>query len=507
MKERFHSDVFKFRGRITLTDLSFLPTKLWRSNALGRIFYDISTIPVRGLNWTEIYTESLTTGFYDEQKQYSGFLGLIQHNLTDYAFQVVRTDAIVEDSIYVGPAIYSGSSYIVSKTEMFNYENDVQITQVVKHFNKIAWLYLAIICSLITISCICMYIVLSNDELTPRKVAHISKKPIWRWLEILSCQQSISFDTASTSITWLATSFGCFVIVSGYLLSFMSCDQVAKQPRPYIDTLEALLSAEFRIPPTAFTNFFVYQELMDPKNGSKMYHLAELIKEKNGFVNAEKTMKDFGQTSKLMFDLIGSIDRAEKTLVLESLFWNLLWFRLFCGLDSVKASEMIVSEPFNEGVLTYFFNKRLPADVIRYMEYHGRNAAEFSLAAEAMKSLADYVISALLNSNFKTLRCFKKLKDNELFDLKYDDTTLEPYRSTFQSFIWALCFSTLVLIAGQLIYLHASSTERKLFTRRKVRKRDPSTFHASKLRVYCRHLQLRIVSSDELIRHLKTTTE
>ncbi|KAI1290920.1 hypothetical protein HDE_07839 [Halotydeus destructor] len=430
---------------------------------------------------------------------------MIQRNETDYAFQVVRTDAIVGDSIYVGPAIYSGSSSIISKTPLFNYENDVQITQVVSHFNKIAWLYLVIICSLITIICICMYIVLSNDELTPEKVAHISRKPIWRWLEILSCQQSISFDTASTSITWLATSFGCFVVVSGYLLSFMSCDQVAKQPLLYIDTLEALLSPEFRISPTAFTNFFVYQELMDPKNGSKMYHLAELIREKDGFLNAEEAMKDFGRTSMLMFDLIGHIDRAEKTLVLESLFWSLLWFRLFCGLDPVKASEMIVSEPFNEGVLTYFFNKRLPADVLRYMDYHGRNAAEFSLTAEAMKSLSDYIISDMLNSNFNTMRCFKELKDNELYDSKFDDATLEPYRSTFQSFIWALCFSTLVLISGQLIYLYVNSTRRRLFARRKVRKRDPSTFRASKLRVYCRHLQLRMVRNDELIQHLKST--
>ncbi|KAI1290921.1 hypothetical protein HDE_07838 [Halotydeus destructor] len=186
---------------------------------------------------------------------------------------------------------------------------------------------------------------------------------------------------------------------------------------------------------------------MNPKTGSKMYHLAELIKEKNGFVNAENAMKDFSQTSMLMFNLIGNIDRGEKTLVTESLFWNLLWFREFCGLNPVKASEMIVSEPFDEGVLTYFFNKRLPADVIRYMDYHGRNAVEFSLITEAVKSLADYIISALLNNNFNTLRCFKKLKDNELYDLKFNDATLEPYRSTFQSFIWALSFSTLVLIA------------------------------------------------------------
>ncbi|KAI1290813.1 hypothetical protein HDE_07835 [Halotydeus destructor] len=422
IKERFHADVFKFQGRIALTELAFLRTRNWSTNSLARIFYDISTIPIRGLNWTETYTASMTTGFYDEQRRYSGFLGQIQRNETDYAFQVVRTDAIVCDLIYVGPAIYSGASHIISKTEMFNYYDDVQLTDVVRNFKTIAWLYLAILCLLINFICISIYLVLSSDK-------------------------------------------------------------VAKQPRPYINTVEALLSPEFRIAPTVFTNFFVYQKLRDPENGSQMYHLAELIKEKYGFVDAEHATKDVVQTNKLMIDLIGEIDRGEKTLVIESLFWNLLWFRLFCGLDSVKASEMIVSEPFAEGVLTYFFNKLLPADVIRYMDYHGRNAAEFSLTAEALKSLADYVISALLNSNFDTLRCFKKLKDNELYDLKFDDTTMKPYRSTFQSFIWALGFSTLGLVAGQVSYFYVSSTQRKLFVkpneRDKLRKREPSTLRPS----------------------------
>ncbi|KAI1290908.1 hypothetical protein HDE_07834 [Halotydeus destructor] len=379
----------------------------------------------------------------------------------DYAFQVVRTDAIVDDNIYVGPAVHSGSANIMSKTPRFKMVS-VQVADVVRHFKMADWGNLGIICFLVFGVSSFMYATLSRETPTVRDVALAAGKQVWNYFEILTAQGTVARDHVSTTIVWMVMSLGTFVIVSGYLLNFMSCDQVAKEPVPLIDSLEAQLSPKFRhVGPTLFKNFFLYQKLVQPEPGTQLSLLAQLIEENGEYVDAEATDQN---STDGKYRLLDELDRGEKTMISESIFWDSFSHRFLCAMNSTKANDVFESEPFNEGVLAYFFNKRLPVDVIRYLDYHARNAAELGVTKQRVVSATSFAIASYLNDNYAMLRCCTGLKDDES-DSIFIDAGISSYKSTFDYFACALVVSLVALVAEMSSQLMPSRRIQPMFER------------------------------------------
>ncbi|KAI1290909.1 hypothetical protein HDE_07833 [Halotydeus destructor] len=441
-----------------------MPTRRRSEAALGQMFYDTASTPVRGLNCTEMYSKVLSSGYYNGSGKYSGLLGMLQRDEIDYAFQIVRTDAIIDDNIYAGPAVYSGSSYIISKTLKFKNVN-IEVADVVRHFTMVAWEYLGIICFVVSVVSSFMYATLSRKTSTVRDVALVGSKQVWNYFEILTAQGMVARDHVSTSIAWVVTSLGTFIIVSGYLLNFMSCDQVAQEPQPLIDSLEAQLSPNFRhVGPTVFNNFFLYQKLIKPEPGTQLYVLAQLIKEKGKFIDAEASAKKGSLDN--MYRLIDEIDRGKKTMISESVFWDLISHRVLCASSSTKVIDVIVSQPFNEGVLTYFFNKRLPGEVIRYLDYHARNAVELGVTNQRVVSSASYMIASYFNDNYDTMRCYTGLRDDEMDSLEFVDAGIPAYKSTFFYCVCALAVSFSALVVEMSSQWMSSGRIQPMFEQR-----------------------------------------
>ncbi|KAI1290899.1 hypothetical protein HDE_07830 [Halotydeus destructor] len=447
IKQRFSKDVYQYPCRVILTDYSFLRTRNRNQDAIGQRFYELSSAPVRGLNCSESYKNILNSGIYDENGNYSGLLGILQRDEADYAFQLVRTDAIVDDNIYVGPAIYSGSASIVSKTARYRIL-DIEVTDVVRQFHAVTWAYLGIIAFTIMAACSLMYLALTKNELTRLQTAEVWKKPAWTFWEILISQVNFKYDYGCTSATRLVAAIGVFVVISSYLLNFMSCDQVTKQPLPLIDSLEAQLSHRFRsVVPTSYTNFFLYQKLLKSEPGTQLYDLDQLIREKGTYLDAEAYSKTPEKIQALVLGLLDDIDRGNRTIISETVFWDLISIQMLCALDSTKLIDVTVSEPLNEGVLTFFFNKRLPADVIRYLDYHARNSVEFSVTVQRVISAGNYLIEKYFVDDLDTMRCYKRLKDAELDNLEFFNARIKTYKDTIIYCAWTLATSFVVLVA------------------------------------------------------------
>ncbi|KAI1290879.1 hypothetical protein HDE_07831 [Halotydeus destructor] len=404
-----------------------------KESPLGQLVYDLSLTPIRNLNWTEEYTQE-----------------------ADYALQVVRTDAVIDDTIYVGPALYSGSSYIISKTLKYR-QDDLDITDVFTKFTHIAWAYLALICCTVTIVCSFIYVAFSSETWTLKKATRSCASAAWKFVEMLTAQHSFLLNHVSTSIALITASMGIFFIVSGYFVNILSCDRVAKQPLPVINSLEAQLSPEFsNIGPSAFTNFYLYQKLIKPQRGSDLYHLADLIKKKGFFIDADREMQETVKSNKKIVILIDDMEDSKRSIISESMFWDLVTKRMLCAVNSSKISGVTVSEPFNEGVLTYFFNNRLPSSVKRYVDYHARTSVEFAVTPERVKEIAIYLMKLLLNHNFGTMRCYKELQDSDLDDMQYQNASIEPYTNTFWLSAYALVISTIVLVTESIFGLFST---------------------------------------------------
>ncbi|KAI1290768.1 hypothetical protein HDE_07829 [Halotydeus destructor] len=344
----------------------------------------------------------------------------------DYAFQLVRTDAIFDDNIYVGPAVYTGSANIVSKTSRYRVF-DIEITDIVKQFHVVTWAYLGIITLIVIVVCSCMYLALLSTTLTEHKASLVWIKPTWAFWETLVSQETFQYDFVSTGMTFMLATVGTFVVITGYLLNFMSSDQVAKQPLPLIDSLEAQLSTRFRdVIPTTYTNFFLYQKLLKSTPGTELYDLDQLIKQKGSYIDAENNAKNPLVSQQRMFDWLDEIDRGKRTIISETVFWDLLSIQLLCAINATKVIDVTVSETFNEGVLTFFFNKRLPADMIRYLDYNARNSLEFSVTTERFEKIGYNLIEKYFENRYNTMRCYKRLRDAELdnlgiFRCRYED--------------------------------------------------------------------------------------
>ncbi|KAI1290855.1 hypothetical protein HDE_07822 [Halotydeus destructor] len=313
-KERFPDEVLAFCGRKRFSDRGHLPTKARNEHVHGQLFYELSRTPIWRLNWTETYTTSLTSGHYDEHGNYSGLLGMIQRDEIDYAFQVVQSDAVVSDKIYLGPAVFSASAYKISKTPKFK-EIEAEIMDIIEHFDTQAWVYLGIISILLIAICCLMYIALKSEIFTA-----------------------------------------------------------------------------------------------DDDN-----------------VQASKL-------NAMMYESVISIDEGKKTMISETVFWDLISRRMFCGLNATKIISITVSKPFNEGVLGLFFNSRLPKAVIRYLDYQTRNAVEYAVMSRRVVAVAQYLVSLHFSDDYKTLRCIHQLKDGELDDFSFEAENLKPYHNTF---VWS----------------------------------------------------------------------
>ncbi|KAI1290812.1 hypothetical protein HDE_07832 [Halotydeus destructor] len=196
-----------------------------------------------------------------------------------------------------------------------------------------------------------------------------------------------------------------------------------------------------------------------------MRRLSSLFEKKGLYMNSDSIAQVPTEVARAVSGLFKNINSGEQTLILESVFWNLMWNRLFCSLTPSLASGLIVSQPFDEGVLAFFFNKRLPADVIRYLEYRARNAVEISVTAKAISALSEHIATLYVVDDYTALRCFTQLKASQLDQLTFDDATLQPYRSTFQSLSSALGFSLLVFIAEKLRNFYSISIRRGFFVK------------------------------------------
>ncbi|KAI1290801.1 Hepatic triacylglycerol lipase [Halotydeus destructor] len=375
---------------------------------------------------------------------------IVLTEVADYAFQLVRTDAIVDGNIYVGPAVYTGSASIVSKTPRYKVL-DIEVTDVLQQFRMVTWAYLGIITLIVIGVCSFTYLALLRITSTEHKASLVWIKPAWAFWEILISQETFQCDFVSTGMTLMVAAVGTFFIITGYLLNFMSSDQVAKQPLPLIDSLEAQLSPRFReVIPTTYTNFFLYQKLLKSKPGTQLYDLDQLIQEKGSYIDAEDNANNPEVSQKRIIDLLDEIDRGKKTIISETVFWDLISIQMLCAINATKVIDVTVSETFNEGVLTFFFNKRLPVNMIRYLDYHARNSLEFSLTTERLVRLGYFTMEKFLENSYNTMRCYKRLRDAELDSVEFLDAGMKTYKYTFVYCACALAISSIALVMEML---------------------------------------------------------
>ncbi|KAI1298285.1 hypothetical protein HDE_04232 [Halotydeus destructor] len=92
---------------------------------------------------------------------------------------------------------------------------------------------------------------------------------------------------------------------------------------------------------------------------------------------------------------------------------------MLCAINATKVIDVTLSEPFNEGVVTFFFNKRLPVDLMRYLDYNARTSLEFSMSTERLVRLGYSIMEQYLQHIYNTMRCYNRLRDAELDNLEF----------------------------------------------------------------------------------------
>ena len=146
-------------------------------------------------------------------------LGVIQRGDADIGFNVVRGDAMNDDSVRLGPTLASADTVILGTKLTNETSSPPFVTDVIYNVDLTTYLFclvmLVMVVTILNTSQV-VYYKLSTLNHVKRKLAEIMTTVHWKILELIVDQEDFRPSLLSGRFLWLHVCLAIFVLVFGY---------------------------------------------------------------------------------------------------------------------------------------------------------------------------------------------------------------------------------------------------------------------------------------------------
>ena len=306
------------------------------------------------------------------------------------------------------------------------------------------------------------------------------------WLYIVDtifCQISVSPRRGVNRLVWITVAIGLFVIIRGYVWNLIKVEKVALIPKPQINSIESLLYepefADHQI--VLFKSFYFYRYLRSSKD-PELRHLYDRMMSTNDCSTLDRcNFLEFKRNSVVFNALLekfqAGIRDANAVLILNKNFIRSGANYFVCALfPEIWSKVEISNQPFASDLLVWFYNKRLPSNIKRYMDYLTMTIDEFRLNEMRQKEFMSIVVDSVTGGlkkidDWSNIACVDNAEDKSKETSLPAPMDIETIRSSVVPLLWSILLIGFVL--GIEIVRHLwlkRKTDRKLKLKGKVRK-------------------------------------
>ncbi|KAI1294200.1 hypothetical protein HDE_06162 [Halotydeus destructor] len=217
------------------------------------------------LNYTVKFVASTSSGYVDENGNYSGLVGMLQRREADMAMHLVLLGGLKDEPVKHDIVRTPADLYIYgSKGLVTNRDTDILDAKDRFDVTTLSYCYFMI-------HVVCAILALSLAVKSARWLWTRYRQALWKCFGLMVDQEEYRLKPWSSRLLWLHLSVAAFVAVFGYFLSLVSADSIAEIPPRTIDRYDDIFSAHFN--KTVFhitTNGFYYDYLKQSPRGTKL---------------------------------------------------------------------------------------------------------------------------------------------------------------------------------------------------------------------------------------------
>ena len=330
---------------------------------------------VHGFHFFYSITRVYSAKYYerDENGTDIGAASLVARNLVDTALLLTRADTMDSDGYQLGPVFAPADVAILAYPAEFERFVQTEITDVFSNVDSTTYSYIGL-CSCLVVILLTMIVTFMKSirhRMIPKKVARNVVKAAIRhtWymygLFVDQCDWSPKLD--AIRVMWLHLLLMIFVLIPGYVLNFLSTDQVAAIPAKYIDKVSYFLDTDKHMTPFVIKDLYLDRFLTTAVRGSKMYDLYQVVKNRNSFITTDLDNED--NLRDQLIDLITNQIMAQKgALLLENHWSQLMAKKIGCQVFPDKVERIHTSkELFAGGNAHTILNKQLAYALYKYI--------------------------------------------------------------------------------------------------------------------------------------------
>ncbi|KAI1291026.1 hypothetical protein HDE_07696 [Halotydeus destructor] len=430
-------------------------------------FYQLSAQVYKGLNCTESYRSStITTGYRQDDGNYTGILGLLQRDEADFALQLVRVDAIPDHPVHLTSALASAEAAVFSQISL-DIMKVPDLIDVIHNFKDPILSYFLVMVGI--------GVIVLSYSIRPRRrqsrkfntgsrrfvlYLRLSSKILRKAAELLVDQEDFKIrkNQHAARMLWIFLCSSYLIVMFGYFLNFLSVDKVVLLDADAINTLSDQLRAPFNVTkkPAIFKNFYLYDYLLKSREGSDLSKLFKMIVDSDNLVDLKLDQENgvlpaVAKADRVMF-------AGSNSMVLEKFLYHSL-FRNYQCTASDGNDGGVVSSPFADGVLAYFVNKKMAPQVKGFLDRRTKLIFESHVSLVGFKQTGESLIELFGTSNYRVYRCCHQLWDKEdrhhyagsLNSSPYSDVAMTMLDKTVTLCRLSLLLASAILVAEIVI--------------------------------------------------------
>lgn len=279
----------------------------------------------------------------------------------------IRFDSLEHLVIAVGPVAADASVVIVSSKQLTSKLTLQLLQALAATFDGIVYEFVA---TVLIILCIMLLALLKFDvggkftrKLKP--YARLAPKGVWSVFGLLVDQEDHRPRSQSSRIFWTVVVMAMFVLVFGYFCGVMSTDLVAERSPPVITSFHDYLRNErwSHYLSYTFKYLFFYKYAQTAPKHTLAHELCQRLR--NETVIEAISLQQMGAASSEMFrDLYSNA----AGVFIEKLALDTILKPAVCSMESAIGDVLYhTKETIADGVLVWYYNRRLPPEVaVRY---------------------------------------------------------------------------------------------------------------------------------------------
>ncbi|KAI1289585.1 hypothetical protein HDE_08876 [Halotydeus destructor] len=219
------------------------------------------------VNFSVQFSESYTSGYSDNHGgNYTGILGNVKRHEADMGLHIVRPASLQHEVVKLGPAVFPCELAVLTSRQLSG-SADYSFLDFLSNQTQ----FLVLIVGFIIAAILAFAITAKNRSTSVENFVRQYSEAMEQVAETILDQENASHALWSQRILWLSTCVAIFVIVFGYLVSYVSTDQLIERPSKTLDTVDDLFSpgfAKMRLVMSRNFLFFEHMQSADPQSRS-----------------------------------------------------------------------------------------------------------------------------------------------------------------------------------------------------------------------------------------------